>query len=446
MVELITKTVEKYRKQILDTERYIWNHAATGFKETEASAYMEQEFEKLGYELVKAGNIPGFYTSIDTGREGPEILILGELDGLVCPNHPEARIETGAVHSCGHNAQCAALLGVAAALKEEKILEKLCGKIKLCAVPAEELIELDYRSELKAKGIIKYFGGKSEFLSRGYFDGVDLAFMIHTTSGENFSIGLGGVGCLAKRIDYVGASSHAGSTPWNGKNALYASSVGLMAMNSLRDTFKEEDLIRVHPILTHGGDSVNAVPHWAHLESYVRGMSFEAIKDANDKVNRALAAGALAMGANIAIQDIPGYAPNRNSLPLALLAEEAQGKLNTGRKFIRTEKYSPSSTDMGDLSCIMPTIHPQCPGAVGQSHSDTFFIKDPEMACVTSAKWQMVILWMLLENNAERANKIIDEFEPRFKSKEEYFKCIDSFYAEGERIDYSDEKVAKIRL
>ena len=153
---------------------------------------MEDAFENLGYTITRAGNIPGFYTVIDTGREGPEVLILGELDSLVIPTHPECDKKTGAVHACGHNAQCAALLGVAAALKEPSVLEKLCGRIRLCAVPAEELIELDYRSELKAEGKIKYFGGKSEFLYRGYFDGVDIAFMVHTSSSKEFSINSGG--------------------------------------------------------------------------------------------------------------------------------------------------------------------------------------------------------------------------------------------------------------
>ena len=81
----------------------------------------QERFEALGYELVLAGDIPGFYTVLDTGRPGPEILVMAELDSLVNSAHPECDPETGAVHSCGHNAQCAAFLGVAAALKEDGI-------------------------------------------------------------------------------------------------------------------------------------------------------------------------------------------------------------------------------------------------------------------------------------------------------------------------------------
>jgi len=176
------KAVEKHTEKILNAEKYIWQHPETGYKEYETSKYMENAFIELGYELTLAENITGFYTVLDTGKPGPEILVMAELDSIICPEHKDANPKTGAVHSCGHNAQCAALIGLASALKEPGILDGMCGRIRLCAVPAEELLEIEYRTDLKNKGIIKYFGGKSEFLSRGYFDGVDIAFMIHTAN------------------------------------------------------------------------------------------------------------------------------------------------------------------------------------------------------------------------------------------------------------------------
>jgi hypothetical protein len=80
--------------------------------------------------------------------------------------------------------QSATLLGIAAAMKERGMIEKLCGRIRFCAVPAEELIEIEYRTELRNEGVIRYMGGKTEFLYRGYFDGVDMAFMIHLENGS----------------------------------------------------------------------------------------------------------------------------------------------------------------------------------------------------------------------------------------------------------------------
>ena len=130
-IKLIENATEKNRGLILEAERYIWKNPETGFKEWKTDAYLKEQYKKLGYTLHEAGDIPGFYVDIDTGREGPCVLILGELDSVICPEHPESDPETGAVHSCGHNAQSAALLGIAAALTEDGILDRLCGKIKL---------------------------------------------------------------------------------------------------------------------------------------------------------------------------------------------------------------------------------------------------------------------------------------------------------------------------
>ena len=393
-MEHIIAAVEKHRQLILDTERYIWRNPETGYKEYKTSAYMADTFRKLGYELQMADGITGFYTVIDTGRPGPEILVLGELDSIICPEHPESDPTTGAVHSCGHNAQCAALVGVAAALKEPGILDKLCGRIRLCAVPAEELLEIGFRNELKKQGKIKYFGGKVEYLYRGYFDGVDMAFMVHTASYYHGTEGC--VGCLAKQVTYKGTAAHAGGAPWDGVNALYAANCGLNAINAIRETFRENDIIRVHPIITHGGSMVNAIPESITLESYVRGASFEAIESANHKVNRALCGAALSLGANVEIIDIPGYAPLHNDENLANISSEAANAVIPHRNFTQTGTFTSGSTDMGDLSCIMPVIHPNCAGQEGLSHGNNYRIADVEKACVDSAKWQLAALRLLL--------------------------------------------------
>ena len=110
--------VEKHRELILAANEYIWKNPEPGYREWKTHAYLEEEFAKLGYELTLAGDIPGFTAEADTGREGPTVAVFGELDSLIVRTHPDADPQTGAVHACGHNAQCAALLGLAAALKE----------------------------------------------------------------------------------------------------------------------------------------------------------------------------------------------------------------------------------------------------------------------------------------------------------------------------------------
>ena len=444
-MQKIINAVEKHRQLILDAERRIWATPETGYKEIETSAYLAESFRALGYELTMAGDIPGFYTVIDTGREGPEVLLLGEMDSIICPSHKEANPETGAVHSCGHHTQCAALLGIAAALKEPGMLDGLSGRIRLCAVPAEELLEIEFRGELKKKGIIRYFGGKSEFLSRGYFDGVDLAFMVHVGTAGYYYLDRGHLGCIAKQITYKGKAAHAGVAPEDGINALYAATCGLNAVNAIRETFRDGDHIRVHPIITAGGDMVNAIPETARLESYVRGADFDAILSVNRRVNRALTGAALSLGANVEICDIPGYAPQVNDRNLSDLSEIALHMILPDEMMKRSDNIVPGSTDMGDLSCVMPVIHPSCPGATGTVHGNDFEINDPVKACVDNAKFQLTLLTLLLENGAERAKKIVAEYKPRFASAKEYLAFVDAISASGDRIRY-DEASATIRL
>ncbi len=440
----INRAVDKYRDLILKTERHIWKHPETGFREYKTTAYLAEQFEKLGYTLTMAEGITGFYTDIDTGRPGPFVMILGELDSVICPAHPEADPETGAVHACGHNAQCAALLGIAAALREKEVLSKLCGRIKLCAVPAEEMLEIEYRTALKKEGRIKYLGGKSEFMHRGYFDGVELAFMVHTA--DSYSVTDGSVGLIPKYMIYKGKASHAGGAPWVGCNALYAANCGLNAINALRETFRERDIVRVHPIITSGGDAVNTIPETVTMESYVRGKSLDAIKKTNEKVNRALCGAALSLGANIEIIDAPGYAPLVNCPDLVQLCAEAAELAIPEEDFRIDHDTSAGSTDMGDLCAIMPVVHPYARGCRGKDHGNDYEIYDPDSACVKNAKWQLAMLTLLLRRGGKRAREIIDSYKAPFASAKDFLAYQDSFVDAGDRITYHEDGTVTVRI
>ena len=442
-MQKIKNAVDKHRQLILDAERYLWANPETGYKEVKTTAYMAEKFKALGYKLTFAEGITGFTTEIDTGREGPTLLIMAELDSIICPSHPDADPKTGAVHSCGHHAQCAALLGIAAALTEEGMLDDLSGKIRLCTVPAEELLEIEFRSKLRDQGKIKYMGGKSEFLHRGLFDGVDLAFLFHT--GGYSYINEGAVGCIAKKIIYKGKAAHAGGSPWNGHNALYAATCGLNAVNAIRETFKDSNLIRVHPIITHGGDMVNAIPERVELESYVRGKTFEAIAEANARVNRAFTGAAISLNTNVEIVDIPGYAPLYNAKGMMEACADAVAAILPDHK-LADFPFGSGSTDMGDLSCVMPVVHPHVAGSAGTGHGNDYYITDPEMACVGSAKWQLALAKLLLRDGAARAKQIVAEFKPKFASAKDYLDYMDSLNASGNRIEYCDNGTAVVKL
>lgn len=437
--------VEKHRQLILDALEYIWKNPETGYKEWKTHTYLEEAFAKLGYELTLAGDIPGFCAEVDTGRPGPTVAVFGEMDGLICEDHPESDPETGAVHSCGHCAQTAALLGLAAALKEDGATDGMCGKIRLVAVPAEELIEVEYREQLRAKGTIRYMGGKPEFLYRGLLDGVDMCMMIHTNSNGSGtgSITKGSNGCIAKSVCFKGVSAHAGGRPHLGVNALYAANLALNAINALRETFQDDAHIRVHPIITAGGDAVNAIPDTVKLESYIRGASMEQIVEVNRKVNRATAAAAAAIGAKVRLKDLPGYWPRLYDETMSITMKEVM------EEHLETVSYNPNGwaggcSDLGDMGTLMPTAHPSIGGAVGKSHSRDYRISDPETACVKSAIVQMAFLGRVLGDNAKLGRAIVENYKPVFASKEEYFAYVDKLTLDCEAVSYEEDGTVKL--
>lgn len=440
--EQLKEMVEKYQELIYGTADYIWKHPETGYREWNTSAYMAEQFEKLGYTLVKAGNIPGFYADLDTGKPGPKIAILGELDSLIVGNHPDADPETSAVHACGHNAQCATLIGVAAALKEPGALDGMCGSIRFMAVPAEELIELAYREGLRKEGIIHYFGGKVEFIYRGYFDGVDMAMMIHSgklEEGKVLSISKGSNGCITKNITYKGVSAHAGGAPEKGRNALYAATCGLNAANALRETFVDSEHIRFHPIITQAGMAVNAIPETAKIESYVRGASFDSIYKYNKKVNLALAGAAASMGCNVELDDHPGYFPLNNDETMAAVMTEAAEAIAGPGSVENNGRWGTGCTDMGDVSAIMPALHPHASGVIGTGHGMDYYIKDKRLACILPAQCLVVTADLLLKDDAALAKKVIAESKPQFKTKEEYLAAIDQFNMKKDAVIYNED-------
>ncbi|MBE6642807.1 MAG: amidohydrolase [Ruminococcaceae bacterium] len=440
--EKYSNIVDKYSDLILKAERYIFANPETGFKEYKTSKYMEDAFEALGYTIHRAEGITGFYTDIDTGRPGPKVLIFGELDSVICAEHPEADKETGAVHSCGHNCQCAALLGIAAALKTPGALDGLSGSVKLCAVPAEELLETEYREELRKKGIIKYYGGKVEFMSRGYFDDCDLAFMVHTTSVEGshcLLVRKGSNGCISKNVVYKGVAAHAGGAPNNGINALYAANMGFNAVNALRETMVDGQYVRIHSIITNGGQMVNAIPSEIAVETQVRGMSNDIIKMANDKVNRAYAAAAASIGAKVEIHDRPGYSPVENDDTMIEIFEKVANMCTTPDKIKINNVRGGGCSDIGDIQMVMPAIHPNVSGATGKGHGSNYYITDPESACVFSAKFQLVYLHELLKDDAKEAKRVIANAKTPYKSMEEYFAAIDAFCKDREAVIYEED-------
>ena len=442
----LVKNVDAHKQMILDAERWLWAHPQTGYTEWEAHNYLVEKFEALGYTLTLAGNIPGFYTDIDTGKPGPKLCIMGELDALDIANHPES--VNGMTHCCGHHGQVAALLGIAAAMKEPGALDGLSGSIRLMAVPAEEMIQLAFREELRKQGVIGYMGGKVEFMARGYFDDVDISMMVHgANSGDDidFRCGVGNNGCMAKTIKYKGKSSHAGGAPHLGINAQYAAMLGLQACNDLRETFQEKDTIRFHPIMMGVNCAVNIIPDEMKIESYVRGKTIEAIKRENKKVNRALTGAALALGAGVELCDRPGYSPEYHDPAFMKLVEQCCCDLvGADRVAFDYNSWSTGSSDFGDITCVMPGVQFNASGASGTGHGIDYFVTDPNRLCVNSAKAQLFVTDALLGNGAETAKEIIANYKPQYPSIKAYFEAINDIILDKDAVKYDENGNATV--
>nr|MDD6336428.1 amidohydrolase [bacterium] len=420
------KAVCARRDFIIDLGRDVYAHPETGFKEQRTAQAVAQRMRHLGLEPEVLEEVPAVRAVIDTGRPGPVIAIMGEMDALLCAGHPDATPD-GVVHACGHHGQLAALLGAAAGLLEGDVLGGMCGKIILMAVPAEEYIELAYRSGQRQSGRLHYLGGKPELLYRGWFDGVDMAMMIHLGEGDKVEMHRGSVGCLAKMARYQGVASHAGGSPQNGINALYAATLGLSAINAVRETFMDSDQVRVHPIMTKGGDVVNVIPDDVRIETFVRARTVEAMQAAAEKVDRALGGGAYSMGASVTIDTLPGYLPYTESADMQQLLMEYAGQL-WGFEPTRVDRIGTGSSDVGDLSTLMPVFQPYIGGVGGALHTVHFSVVDEDIAYVLGGRLLATMAVALMAGDGARARDICQAYRPIFASIPEYLAFQNALY------------------
>src|SRR5437588_5044432 len=279
MKAAVGQTIDAHGSELEALARQIFAQPELGFKEHRTASVVQEWFDRLGLVHRDGIALTGTRADLACGSAGPTVAILGELDSLLCWEHPDRDPRTGAVHACGHNAQIAMMLGAGLALRE--VAPHLAGRIALMAVPAEEYVELEERLAFREQGQLEFLGGKAEMVRLGAFDDVDIAMMVHATSRpEDGDIAVGGTnnGMVAKFVRFLGRTSHAGGAPDQGINALSAARVALAGIDAIRETFKDEDHVRVHPIITRGGDVVNAIPADVRLELFCRGASVEAME------------------------------------------------------------------------------------------------------------------------------------------------------------------------
>lgn len=418
--ERVCRAIDAHREEIYALGEDIRLHPELGFKEIRTAALVADRFRKLGIDHRAGLGVTGV-KGVLRGRGDTTVAYLGELDSVLVREHPQADPETGAAHACGHNCQIANLLALAHGLVESGVVTELDGSVALMAVPAEEYVEVTYRRELRRQGVIEFLGGKPELIRLGAFDDVHITMMTHQSSrpeGGVHSVGGPSNGCVVKLIRYEGRAAHAGGAPHHGINALKAAMLGLQAIDANRETFRDEDHIRVHPIVTKGGDLVNVIPADVRLETYVRGASVEAIAAAARKVDRALKAGAMALGATVHIDTLPGYMPRLVAQDLVEIYRQNVIAL-AGESAWAEPSFGAGSTDMGDVSHIMPAIEAQAQGCSGTGHGADYQVCDPDVAYIAPAKLAAMTIIDLLAEGAAQAQRVISGYRAPM-TKEEY--------------------------
>lgn len=389
-----------------------------GFREERTAAVVEGAFAAMGLPYRPGLALTGLRAD-GPGTARPRVAVLGELDALPCLDSPYTDPLTGAAHICGHHTQLAVMLGVAQALVDADAFGPLGGSVAFFAVPAEEMVELEYRLSLREQGKIGFITGKAELLRLGCFDDVDLALIVHAwseTAGRRATVGVSYNGVVTKEVIFRGRKAHAGASPHHGINALTAANLAWTAIQAQRETFREEDTVRVHGIVTHGGAAINIIPDLARLELMVRARTLEALAAANAKVNRALRAGGLALGARVEIRDVPGYLPFQPYGPLDEVVARNFAAL-LGPEQVQAGGHRTASTDAGDLSHVMPVAHPLVGGFEGGVHTAGFRAVDPEMAYVMPTRALAGAVVELLAGGAEQAQAVLAGWQPRLTAQ-----------------------------
>ncbi len=430
--EKILQIIDENAPRLQALAEDIFDHAEQGFHEYRTAKLAADFLRELGLEPTEGLAITGVKASI--GQGGPNVALVGELDGLSCPTHPHAT-EQGFAHACGHYAQMVSILGAALALCDPEVKAALGGTATIFAVPAEEFLDASVRAEVKQSHGVRYSGGKSELIRLGAFDDIDMAITDHSLmagrdSGADLMLGNSACsGFVGKTVYIHGKAAHAAAAPHAGVNALNAASLGMAALGMIRETFQEKDYVRVHPYIRKGGEAINIVPSEVVVDMMVRASNLPAIEETSKKVDRAFRGAAMAIGADCEIVDAQGYMPVKETAPCELLWQAAQPLIDRGVNTVGIPlgQQNTASTDVGDLQAIMPVLNFTFGGTKGALHSQDFAVTDPYIANLMPAQMMALTAYHLLKDGAAEAKKMLAEQKPAM-TKQEYLDYVEAMH------------------
>lgn len=417
--------LDSLKKEMINLSEEIFKNPELGFKEFETNKLICEKLEKYKINYINDIAITGIKATIDSKKEGPHIALLCELDSVPSTEHKYLGKRDNCAHSCGHYAQVGMMLGTFLALKESNIIDELGGKVSFIATPAEEYCDFDYRENLVKENKLSYISGKQEMIKLNTFKDIDLVLSAHAMppgTGHFAEVNSSLNGFLGKKITFRGVSAHAGLNPSDGVNALNAANVALNAIAYLRETFKEEDAIRVHYVISDGGASVNSVPDKVTIDMYIRAKTLDAIIDVNKKVDRAFRGGALAIGAEVEITNTGGYLPLTQDESLTQAVKDNMLKFMDKDKII-SDCHSFASGDIGDLSYLLPTVQIGVSGFAGRVHGNDFRTEDTHIAYELPINYFSETVKDLLKDNGKRTKEILSNYKQRL-TFDQYIKLL----------------------
>jgi len=374
--------IDSRRHELSELSLKIHSNPELGFQEVKAIAWLIRYLEGNGFSVERGiCEIPTAFRG-NYGEGKPAITILAEYDAL-----PDLG------HACGHNiiATCAVGAGVASKLA----IDQFGGSIVVIGTPAEEL-----------------YGGKATMIDRGAFDNVDIAMMVHPGAYDTATIQV--LACQHLEVEFFGKAAHAAGRPEAGINALEAMIQSFIAINSLRQHIK--DKARIHGIITDGGEAPNVVPAHSAGSFIVRAEEDTYLDELKGRVLNCFIGAAKTSGARLEYRwgDVR-YAPMRNNLTLAQLF--MQNMQSLGRQMQLFEpNHTFGSTDMGNVSQVVPSIHPFVAIAPVEvaNHSPQFASAAASEAGIhglLDAAKALATTVVDLTANAEIANQVKQEFQ-----------------------------------
>jgi len=335
----ICRAIDNYRDKVVALSHEIHEHPELMFQEHFAAGLLTKAATDLGLGVER--EVGGLKTAFraEFGAAGPAVAILAEYDAL--PNG----------HSCGHNLIAGAALSAVAGLKT--IASQLPGRVVFLGTPAEE-----------------GGGGKIILVAQGALGGVDAAMMAHPTDGEFCT--MPALATQHLRLTFHGQGAHAAMAPWDGSSALSAVIQTFQSVDAMRLHLRDGS--RLHGIITDGGQAVNIIPERTQCVFSARARTSRYANEIGARIIRCAEGAAIATGTHVEHVVEGGYKNMINNLSMA--HRYAAHSEALGVKSAEAPSDTPTgSTDMGDVSHVMPAIHPTFAIArhgEGNCHEDAF--------------------------------------------------------------------------